>query len=64
MILINRVKVTNLVISTRSIKKTRFVIYYYYKKLDYLKLNYLNKDKKQIETKKRVIKERMERVWD
>ena len=55
MILANRVKVIDLIASTRFIKNTRSIIYYYYKKLDYLKLNYLNKDKELIETKKRVI---------
>ena len=55
MILTNRVKVIDLIASTRPIKNTRLIIYYYYKKLDYLKLNYLNKDKESIEIKKRVI---------
>ena len=54
MISINRVKIINLVITTRFIKNTYLIIYYYYKKPDYLKINYLDKDKESIEIKKRV----------
>ena len=41
----NRVKVANLVIITRTIKNTYLIIYYYYKKFDCLKINYLDKNK-------------------
>ena len=38
-------KIANLIAISSSIKNTRIVIYYNYEKFDYLKENYLDKDK-------------------
>ena len=48
--------------TTRPVKNTRLVTYYNYKKIDYLKSNYLDKDKKQIEAKKGAIAIRINKI--
>ena len=58
----NRVKAANLIITTRPIKNARLVTYYNYKKINHLKPNYSNKDKKQIEAKKRAVAVRINKV--